>query len=301
MGNIYTSAMGMISFQSKLDVVGNNISNSKSNGYKKDHESFRVFEEGMRKMISNNGEVSIGPYQDQVHIDNIETNFDPGLLQITNKPLDVSIEDKPNANGDKNISFFEVDIAGERQLTRDGHFQIDEENNLSLMNGAYLLDINGQHIKILDNTEVSINKDGTILNKVTGEEIATIQIRSIAENNTGYLKKTNGNMFQVFSLDEIQENFGSLNEMLRVFDNNPSLQKILKNKTVLGDAMNTGQIDIFEVGNPIVRQQTLEESNVDTAYEMNELMMAQKGFQANAKAVTTFDKINEKDANQIGV
>lgn len=100
---------------------------------------------------------------------------------------------------------------------------------------------------------------------------------------------------------DIQDTFGSLDKVLGAFDNNQSLLKVLKNKEVLNEANNTGQINIFNpVNNVIVAPQTLEQSNVDIAYEMNELMLAQKGFQANSKAVTTFDKVNEKDANQIG-
>lgn len=302
MGNIYTAAMGMISFQTKLEVTGNNIANVKSNGYKRDQETFRVFEEGMRKLIAEDGKLEIGTYQNQVHIDNVETNFNPGLLQVTNNPLDLTLQDKANADGTKNVSFFEVEINGQTLLTRDGHFELDEENNLSLMNGAYLLDTNGQRIKIPDGVGVSINEEGMILNKETGEEITQIQIRTVNEENTGFLKKAYGNMFQAITLDELQQNFGPLNEMLRVFDINPSLQNILKNREVLEQAQNTGELNIFDNQSIVqVKQQMLEQSNVDTSYEMNQLLMAQKGFQANAKAVMAFDKVNEKDANQLGV
>lgn len=303
MANVYTGAMGMISFQTKLDVIGNNISNARSNGYKKDHETFKVFEEGMRRMVVGDQTESIGAYQDEVHTDNIQTNFDPGLLQVTNSPLDLTLENQTGEQGEKSISFFEVEINGEKQLTRDGHFQLDGENNLSLINGAYLLDVKGNKIKIPQGVDISVDNKGYILNKKTGESIDQIQIRTVDENNTGFLKKTNGNMFQAMSLDDIQKNFGDLSTVLGAFDTNTSLQKIFKNKNILNQAQNTGQFNIFnpQNNNVTVRQQMLEQSNVDVAYEMNEMLLAQKGFQANSKAVMTMDKINEKDANQIGV
>jgi len=301
MANVYTGAMGMISFQNKLDVIGNNIANSRSNGYKKDHETFSVFEEGLRRIISNDKTGVIGKYQEEVHTDDIQTNFDPGLLQVTESPLDVSLQNKTDENGNKSISFFEVGINGEKRLTRDGHFQLDEERNLSLMNGAFLLDVNGNRIQIPNGVEATIDKEGRVLNKESGEEIAKLQIRTVDKENTGYLKKTEGSMFKVMTVADIQDTFGPLDKVLGAFDTNQSLLKVLKNKEVLTEANNTGQINIFNpVNNVTVASQTLEQSNVDIAYEMNELMLAQKGFQANSKAVTTFDKVNEKDANQIG-
>lgn len=301
MGNVYTGAMGMISFQTKLDVIGNNIANARSNGYKKDTETFSVFEEGMRKIISNDKTGNIGPYQNEVHIDDIQTNYNPGLIEVTNSSLDVSLQNKANQDGSKNISFFEVGINGENRLTRDGHFQLDEERNLSLMNGAFLLDTNGKHIQIPDGVDITIDREGKVLNKNTGDEIAQLQIRTVDEKNTGYLKKTEGTMFKVMTLDDIQNSFGPLDKVLGAFDSNQSLLKILKNKEVLDEANTSGQINIFNpVNNVNVMQQTLEQSNVDITAEMNELMLAQKGFQANSKAVTTFDKINEKEANQLG-
>lgn len=303
MGNVYTSAMGMISFQTKLEVVGNNVANSRSTGYKAEHETFKVFEEGVRKILSNDKAGAIGPYQDQVHVDNIYSNFNPGVLEVTNRNLDVSLENKTDVNGNKEISFFEVEIGGERQLTRDGHFKVDEQGNLSLMNGAYVLNTNGQKIQIPDAANVSIDAQGRILNSVNGQEISQIQVRTMNEQNTGFLKKTNGGMFQAMSLEEIEQNFGPVDEMLRVYDINPSLQNILRNKEVLQQAQTSGQINIFSPtnNNVVVRQQTLEQSNVDISYEMNEMLLAQKGFQSNAKALTIIDKINEKDANQLGI
>lgn len=302
MANVYTSAMGMISFQNKLDVIGNNIANQKSNGYKKDHETFRVFEEGVQKLVDGDYQKTIGNYEEEVHTDNVQTNYDPGLLKVTNRNLDLALEDKVDVNGDSSVSFFEVEIGGEKMLTRDGHFEIDEENNLTLLNGAYVLDTSGNHIKVPDSSDISVDKYGNIQDSKTGQTLGTVQIRSIAQENTGYLKKTYGNMFQVMSLEEIQKNFGDTREILRVFDTNPSLQKILKNKQVIQEAANTGQINIFgQSSNVLVRSQTLEQSNVDITSEMNEMLLAQKGFQANAKGLTTMDKINEKEANQIGV
>jgi flagellar basal body rod protein FlgG len=302
MGNIYTSAMGMISYQNKLEVVGNNVANIKSTGYKKDHETFRVFEEGMRKIISSDKAAKIGPYQDEVHVDNVQTNFSPGLLKLTDRALDVSLDDKRDKSGNSDVSFFEVELNGKKYLTREGKFQIDNENNLSLMNGAYILDAKGQHIKVPKGVELSIDTQGTLVNKETGEEITKLQIRSVEQNNTGYIKKAFGNMFEVMSVEEIQNSFGPLNKIIGSFNENPSLQKILKKPNVLSEAQTTGQINIFKpVSDVNLRQQMLEESNVDVSYEMNEMLLAQKGFQANSKAAMTMDKINEKDANQIGV
>jgi flagellar hook protein FlgE len=50
-------------------------------------------------------------------------------------------------------------------------------------------------------------------------------------------------------------------------------------------------------GRGTVEGSVLEESNVDIATEFSNLIVAQQAYQANAKAVTTFDTIAQETLN----
>ena len=295
MGNIYTAAMGMITYQNKLNVVGDNIANSRTTGYKADHETMSVFEEGLRVMIQDGKSTPTGNFQHQVHVDNVQTNFNPGAINLTNQLLDVTLVDSIDTDN-KRVSFFEIDINGETYLTRDGSFEVDSAGYLTTTNGGFVLDANGQRIQIPLDTTISFAKDGRVLNSETGEEIATLQVRSVPTENTGYLEKVYGNYYRVVDMDDLTANYGSIENILNNFDTNTTIRKVFKNREVLEQALTTGQINIFAEGNVSVMQGALEASNVDLAYEMTEMLVAQKGFSANAKAVQVIDKINEKDA-----
>lgn len=300
MANVYTGAMGMISFQTRLDVIGNNIANSKTEGFKRDDATFEVFREGMRQRITSQGKTNIGPYQDEVHIDNIYTDFSQGNIVLTDKPLDVSIKDSI-VDGENTFSFFEVQHEGQNYLTRNGNLQIDSKGNLSLQNGAYVLNTAGNRVNVGTNTDVSIDSMGQVIDKKSGKVLDKIQIRTVSEENTGYLEKTNMNMYKVMTVDEIEESWGPLNTVIANFNGDLSYSRILKNVDVLNNAANTGTINIYEdeVAATLI-QGALESSNVDTTEEMTDLIIAQRGIQANSKSLTVFDKINEKDANTVG-
>lgn len=50
-------------------------------------------------------------------------------------------------------------------------------------------------------------------------------------------------------------------------------------------------------GRGTVAGRSLELSNVDIAQEFSRMIMAQRGFQANARAITTFDEIAQETIN----
>ncbi len=56
---------------------------------------------------------------------------------------------------------------------------------------------------------------------------------------------------------------------------------------------------IYQSGTGIVKNHMLENSNVDMTKEMADLMTDQKMIQASQRVMTSFDKIYEKEANEI--
>jgi flagellar basal body rod protein FlgG len=298
MGNLYTGAMGMISFQNKLEVVGNNIANARTNGYKKEVETFKVFEESFHKILSNDRNQTLGSYQHQVHMDEIHTNMEQGTVNLTDRSYDFAIQD---SNQDY-TNFFAVQKNGEKFLTRDGSFQIDKDRYLSMNDGSYVLNEQGNKIQMPVNSKPALSREGTLTDVNTGLFIADLNIESVSKENKHLLEKAGNNKFKVITIEEFISNYGPLENILTEYDKNISLRKLFPNKETVEDIVASGNINILEKQNNYsLLAGALEQSNVDMSKEMTEMIIAQRGFQASAKALQAMDKINEKDANQIGI
>lgn len=298
--DVYTGAMGMISFQGKLDVIGNNVANVRTNGYKADHESFKVFQESFMKKTEKGVGHRIGTLQDQLHIDQVATNFEPGLVQQTGKPLDFQLEDAIKPDGTKPVSFFTVQHNGETFLTRNGHYRVDEEGTLSAANGAFLLDTEGNRITLPEGRPYSIESNGRIRLTDTNETVATIAVQQVQEKDLGLLEKAHSSFFRVMTLEDITQHFGPVETILQAFDRNPTVRSVFKDKSTLEEVARTGTLSIASPSEGVLKGGMIEESNVDLSYEMTEMMVAQKGFSASQKVASTFDRINEKAMNELG-
>jgi flagellar hook protein FlgE len=130
--SLYSSISGMRAHQTMMDVVGNNISNANSVGYK---TSNVVFEDTLSQMLRgasapnatqgglNAMQVGLG-----VKTAAVATNFGQGSTQLTGRSLDVMIQ------GD---GFFVVNgSAGDPQYTRAGSFTLDATGRLTTPDGA---------------------------------------------------------------------------------------------------------------------------------------------------------------------
>ena len=132
----YTGASGLMAFQSQMDVIGNNIANVNTTGYKPTTSSFS-------DLLYT--EMYVNTENDPLTGHGVKT-FSTGInvqqsgLQQGQSALDVAII----GNG-----WFSVEKGEERLYTRDGSFAISlEGNNAYLVNqsGAYVLDNEGTRI-----------------------------------------------------------------------------------------------------------------------------------------------------------
>ena len=106
-----------------LDVIGNNISNSNTVGFKGSSIQFNdVFASSLSGSGSNN--VGIG-----ASVGAILPNFTQGNLTVTNNPLDIAI----NGSG-----FFRVSDNGAITYSRNGQFQLDSSGYIVNAQGAHL-------------------------------------------------------------------------------------------------------------------------------------------------------------------
>ncbi|MGC5324115.1 flagellar hook-basal body complex protein [Brevibacillus sp. SYSU BS000544] len=267
--SLYSGVSGMRGFQTKLDVIGNNIANVNTTGFKK---SRVVFQDILSQNIagatapSGDGMGGINPKQvglgsQAVAIDVVHTTGSP---MTTNLTTDLSIE------GD---AFFVVSNDGgeTRYLTRAGNFTRDGDGFLVNAQGMQVLDSGGEPIQIPRETVTSFSfgKNGSIN----------------AFDATGQAVQIGNGFVGVTTVD------------------NPSgLQKIGNSLYQMTQNANPGgelEVEIVDptAANSAIVAGTLEMSNVDLQEEFTEMIVAQRGFQANSRIITTSDTILEELIN----
>lgn len=258
--SMYSGISGMRGFQTKLDVVGNNIANVNTSGFKKGRVTFQDMmsqtTQGAQAAGDNRGGINpmqVGLGTQVGSIDNIHTQ---GFLQPTGRPLDVAIE---------RDGFFKVSDGGDDVFyTRAGNFYLDDNGDVVNADGYFLLDT--------DNNKINIDPDET-------------QSFSIAKNGDVNIVTASGPVSN--------HKIG-----LTIFANPEGLEKVGGNLYI--ESANSGEPEDKEPGDEGVGDLaagSLEMSNVDLAEEFTEMIVAQRGFQANTRIITTSDEILQELVN----
>lgn len=265
--SLYSGISGMRGFQTKLDVIGNNISNVNTVGFKK---SRVMFQDILSQTISGatapgdaNGGVNPRQIGLGVNTAAIDVVHSPGSPMTTNLTTDLSID------GD---GYFVVSPGedGPFYLTRAGNFTRDAAGNLVNSLGFYVLSSDGEIINIPrdEYTSFSIDTKGNVVVTTpegeTEDDYATIGTAVV--NNPGGLKKVGGSLYEMTLNADPQP----LEDLIDTPEEN-----------------NSGQIISGQ----------LEMSNVELTEEFSEMIVAQRGFQANARTITTSDSILEEVIN----
>lgn len=286
--SMYSGISGLKNFQTKLDVIGNNIANVNTYGFKKGRTIFKdLYSQTVAGASAPVGNTRGGVNPKQVGLGSqlaaIDTLHTAGSTQFTGNTLDLAIE------GD---GFFVVqngDNTKDVQYTRAGNFYLDQNGKLVDGDGRFVIglkanettdpntnntallpetnqvdkDANYGQIKIpSDATNMSIGQDGTVNYVQDGKLKIAGRLNIATFNNPGGLEKVGGNMFVQSSNSGIASQGSPLKE-----------------------------------GRGTVKSGSLEMSNVDLSEEFTDMIVAQRGFQANTRIITTSDEILQELVN----
>ncbi|SET41645.1 flagellar hook protein FlgE [Salinibacillus kushneri] len=320
--SMYAGISGMKGFQTKLDVVGNNIANVNTFGFKKGRVTFQdlmsqTVQGAQAPQVNDAGDPVLGgqnPMQVGLGVStgSIDTIHDGGNTQTTNRTLDFALEGDgmfvvaKNTNPDSTHTF--NDSAGNEvstpgitlgddgdnvNFTRAGNFYLDDDGYIVDANGNYLVGnpINGEGSSVTDDS--------------TGKKAySPIQIPEDAES------------FSIASdgtVNYVQDGSPQVAGQIQIakFSNPEGLQKTgsnlfqLTQNAGIYDADNEGEdgygvMDLLspgDQGSATIRSGALEMSNVDLSEEFTEMITAQRGFQANTRIITTSDEILQELVN----
>lgn len=156
MRSMYSAVSGLKTHQTKMDVIGNNIANVNTAGFK---SSSVTFSEIMYQTISGasgantlTGTGGVNAQQIGLGVETGSTTVNitsAGAAQTTGRAFDLKITDKGNTT-----SFFVVNNGSENLFTRSGSFYIDGAGNLAMTSTGY--NVMGWQV---DETTGEIRKD----------------------------------------------------------------------------------------------------------------------------------------------
>jgi flagellar hook protein FlgE len=250
-------------FQQDLNVIGNNIANVDTVGFKSANMQFA---DALSQTIGSNaaGVEQIGT---GVVTSSIADNFSQGSITSTGVATNMAI----NGNG-----FFVVKdpTSGEEYVTRDGNFSVDSN--------GYLVTSNGLRVQGYTSSSDSTIGDIQISNaNAPGGDTSAVQSYTFNSDGTISTLLADGTQFTGGQI--LLQNFTSPTQLTSVGNN-------LFNGMTNAGALTT-PVAPSSNGLGTLISGSLEMSNVDLASQLTALITAQRGFEANAQTVTTSNEV----------
>lgn len=278
--SLFAGISGLRVNQTMLDVTGNNIANANTTGFK---SSSTVFSDTLSQMLTaassaNANRGGTNPIQVGLGVQLAATNanFTQGSTQTTGRPTDLMI------SGD---GMFVVARGNEQLYTRAGAFTFDNNGTLVTPSGnrvqGYALDAAG------------LPTGGLI--DVTLDYSALTPPVPVGVQLTSYNIGSDGKLRGIFD-DGVQRDMCQI--AIADFNNPMGLEKV--GETSFRESANSGapQLGIAGEGRRgSLIGGALEMSNVDLAAEFTNLILAQRGFQASSRVITTSDQVLEDLVN----
>jgi flagellar hook protein FlgE len=286
---LYSGVSGMRSHQTKMDVIGNNIANVNTYGYKTQRTTFRdIYYQTMKNPGAPSDDASVvrgGTNSSQVgygaQVGSIDTIHTMSGYSPTYKSTDLYI------NGE---GFFMVkDASGNIYYTRNGAFNFDSDGNLTDMNGNVVLGVRGDNIEIDDTTKALTGTIEPINIKKDPDDTNFNYYKNITINGDGTIS----------AYDEANEEIVTIGQIAIAYVQNPEAL-VLEGNSYYTESSNTGEIVSYQAGlggTGAIVTGGLEMSNVDLANEFSEMIVTQRGFQANTKIITVVDQMLEELVN----
>lgn len=263
---MYTGVSGLLAQSQAMNVIGNNISNVNTIGFK---DSRTVFADMLSQSTGANAQVGTG-----ANVQAVQNIFSQGSSQSTDNVTDLSIQGN---------SFFALTSPSATSattptnafLTRAGAFHVDSNYYLVNPDGYRVLDNTGTPIKFTNTGSAPTSDFSKIVKVDTKGNITYLATDGITQVNytnpigvvsvpdTMGLRKVGGSLFQPTANAGVGTSFSAATNTA-----NGTSESVLSN--------------------------TLEQSNVDMATEFVNMITTQRAYSANSKTITTVDQMTQE-------
>lgn len=267
---LWTAASGMATQQTNVDNISNNLANVNTTAFKKSTIEFKSLLYQNLQSTSTNNAGETKPVAAQVgsgsRVASTSSIYSQGTLQPSEDCFAMAISGQ---------GFFKVqDTDGTIKYTRNGNFSVSIVPGGTMLcsgDGSPVLDVNNKKIVIPANcsaTTMSVDEAGNIYATNDAGKIVDLGIKMgiVQFNNPAGLEQLGGTMVKATpaSGEPVAENGNA--------SLNPSK----------------------------VRQYYTEASNVDVADEMVNLIVAQRAYEMNSKAIKAADEMLQQANNLRG-
>jgi len=254
--SLWTGASGMIGQQANIDTISNNLANVNTHGYKKQRAGFEdLIYQTVRVAGTPATEHTVVPVGVQmghgVKLADTQRVFSQGSLQATDVPTDMAIA------GD---GFFRIQMYdGSWAYTRNGNFKVDSDGRMVTSNGYWLL------------PEV-IMPEGFLPERITVSQDGRVMVMVPAIDQNDPIEVGRIELYR----------FPNPVGLTAVGDN------LFKITQASGDPI-PGRPGFDGMGT--IAHKFLEMSNVAVVQEMVNLIVAQRAYEFNSRAIQTSDNM----------
>jgi flagellar hook protein FlgE len=271
--SLNSAISGLQQFQNELDVIGNNIANANTTGFKSARTNFKdAFSQTLQ--VAGGGSPSSTQIGSGVATASIANVFTQGALTTTGRGTDLAV------NGE---GFFVLSDAatGENFVTRAGDFSLDSD--------GYLVTSNG--LRVQGFSDGGLSARGDLRVDATGApgtaaSDAKFDSFSIDKNGNINVRLTDGTTFVRGQV--LLQSLTNPQALLKCGDN---LYSGINLAGPLGGAGTPQAASPGQFGTGYIQAGALELSNVDLTREFSSLITTQRAFQANARVITTSDEV----------
>jgi flagellar hook protein FlgE len=283
-GTLTSGVSAMRAFTKGLEVIGNNIANVNTTGYKASTASFQEsFSNTLRSSApstatsSNLSAIQVGT---GVGLGSINANMNQGALSTTGVSTDLGV----SGNG-----FFRVKniVDSSEYATRAGDFRIDDQ--------GYLVTSKGYRVQGLTGG-TALAAPATVGDVVLGTPPTGTQLQSFSFDRQGNLIEFYSDGTSATTNKLLLQNFRDPSALQKAGDN--LYNGFVAAGPVGGVALvNTGENNPGTNGLGTVEAGTLELSNVDLTEQFANMITTQRSFQASSRIVTVSDSVLEEVVN----
>ncbi len=268
MRSLWTAASGMKSQQTNMDTISNNLANINTTGYKKERTEFQslLYQTIQQKTTDNEGnpkpigaQVGLG-----VKVSAISTEFEQGEMTASTGDFDFAI----NGNG-----FFMVQMPdGSTGYTRNGNFvmAINDSGGVTLTtaDGYSVLDSQGREITFDANTDTQ---------QLFFDNYGRIYYKTAASTS----------QYTGFRIGAAQ--FNNPSGLLKIGDSYYS------ESAASGEARVEGEDAALRES--VIKNGYLEASSVQAVDEMVDMIVTQRAYEMNSKAIIASDEMLQQANN----
>ncbi len=288
MRGMYAAISGLDVNQTMLDATANDLANVNTVGYKSSEVTFAdaltQVQRGAAGAVGATGgsnplQVGLG-----VELNAVSPEITQGSLQSTGNPTDVAIQGEGwfrVGTGTPSAANPTANTPASPQYTKAGNFTTNAAGFLTTQDGDYVIGKNAVAAGTAPNITYTPGATDTYIYVPPGST-------NLAVGQDGSVTYTDENSTDATFGDTVNAGYISL----ATFPNQEGLQRqggSMWATTSNSGAATVGTPGVNGLGQTISGE--LEQSNVDMATEMTNMITAQEGYDANSKVITTADQM----------